>query len=139
MINNDPLGTVSQGGGRRVLFFHPESYVNVYDSINTTPYTLLLDDTTTKRIASKLSPDDRTALKEWLVAAGIPETQIDTADTKSLLDLWAKNYDPKQQIPGMTFAKTRYYQRLNTWLPRSSVQRGGVVATKNAQTGALEK
>ena len=39
-----------------------------------------------KRIASKLSPDDRIALKDWLVKAGIPETQIDTTDTKSLLE-----------------------------------------------------
>jgi len=50
------------------------------------------------------------------VAAGIPANQIDTTDTKSLLDLWMNNYDPKKNLPGMTFAKTRFYQRLNTSL-----------------------
>ena len=50
------------------------------------PYTLLLDDAAAKRIASKLTPDDRIALKDWLVAAGIPADQIDTTDTKSLLE-----------------------------------------------------
>jgi peptide/nickel transport system permease protein len=137
-VKADPLGTVSQGG-EQGSFLPPGIYVNVYDSINTTPYTLLLDDATTKRIASKLSSDDRTALKEWLMAAGIPDTQIDTTDTKSLLDLWAKNYDPKKQIPGMTFAKTRYYQRLNNSLQGVLSTEGVILATKNTQTGVLEE
>ncbi len=46
-----------------------------------TTYTLNLDDAAAKRIASKLSDDDRLAMKEWLVADGIPENEIDIADT----------------------------------------------------------
>lgn len=114
-IKTPPLGIISQGSSQG-SFLPPGLYVNVYDSIGTTPYTLMLDDAAAKRIASKLNPDDRTAIKEWLVKDGIPEDQIDTADTQSLLDLWANNYDPNKNIPGMTFAKTRYYQRLNTSL-----------------------
>ena len=138
IIKTDPLGIISQGSTQG-SFLPPGIYVNVYDSLNTLPYTLMLDDAAAKRIASKLSPDDRTAIKEWLVAAGVPETQIDSTDTKSLLDLWAKNYDPKKQIPGMTFAKTRYFQRLNTSLQGILSTEGVILATKNAQTGALEQ
>jgi peptide/nickel transport system permease protein len=114
-VKADPLLTISQSSIQG-SFLPPGLYVNVYDSLGTAPYTLLLDDAAAKRIASKLTNDDRTALKEWLVADGIPEAQIDTTDTKSLLELWTNNYDPKKQIPGMTFAKTRFYQRLNTSL-----------------------
>jgi peptide/nickel transport system permease protein len=133
-----PLGIISQGSTQG-SFLPPGLYVNVYDSIGIAPYTLNLDDAATKRIASKLSPDDRTAIKEWLVKAGIPETQIDTTDTKSLLDLWASNYDPNKEIPGMTFAKTRYYQRLNTSLQGVLSTEGVTIATKNTQTGAMEE
>jgi peptide/nickel transport system permease protein len=114
-VKSDPLLTISQSSIQG-SFLPPGIYVNVHDSISTTPYTLLLDDAQAKRIASKLSPDDRSAIKEWLVKAGIPETQIDITDTKSLLALWTNNYDPKKQLPGMTFAKTRFYQRLNNSL-----------------------
>jgi peptide/nickel transport system permease protein len=138
VIKTDPLGTISQGS-EQGSFLPPGIYVNVYDSIGTAPYTLLLDDAATKRIASKLSDDDRIAIKEWLVKAGILENQIDTTDTKSLLELWARNYDPKKQVPGMTFAKTRYYQRLNTSLQGVLSTEGLILATKNTQTGALEE
>ncbi len=112
IVKTPPLGIISRGEIQG-NFLPPGLYVNVYDSINTTPYTLMLDDATAKRIESKLSNDDRTAMKEWLVKAGIPADQIDTTDTASLLSLWESTYDPNKQIPGMIFAKTRYYQRLN--------------------------
>jgi peptide/nickel transport system permease protein len=127
-VKTDPLLTISQSSIQG-SFLPPGLYVNVYDSIGIAPYTLLLDDAATKRIASKLTNDDRTALKEWLVADGIPEAQIDTTDTKSLLELWTNNYDPKKQIPGMTFAKTRFYQRLNTSLQ-------GVLSTQDLTIAA---
>ena len=129
-----PLGIIGQG-----TFFPPGIYVNVYDSIGTTPYTLKLDDAAAKRIASKLSEDDRTAMQEWLVAAGIPEGEIDVTDTKKLLTQWENNYDPKKNIPGMTFAKTRYYQRLNTSLEGILSTEGAIIAAKNPGTGTLEQ
>ncbi len=137
-IKTDPLGIVSQGSVQG-SFLPPGLYVNVYDSINTTPYTLMLDDATEKRIANKLSEDDRQALKDWLVAAGIPENTIDTTNTESLLYLWTSNYDPKVEIKGMTFAKVRFYQRLNTSLQGILSTEGVILATKNSQTGALEE
>jgi peptide/nickel transport system permease protein len=133
-VKTDPLGILSQG-----TFFPPGIYVNVYDSIGSQPHTLFLDDAAAKRIASKLNEEDRQAIKEWLVADGIPENTIDTTDTKSLLDLWESNYDSKTQVPGMTFAKSRYYQRLNSSLEGILSTEGMILATKNAQTGALEE
>jgi peptide/nickel transport system permease protein len=132
-VKTPPLGIIGQG-----TFFPPGIYVNVYDSIGATPYILNLDDASAKRIASKLSEADRTALKEWLVADGIPANQIDTTDTKSLLDLWTSNYDPKKELPGMTYAKISFYQRLNTSLQGILSTQGVTIAETGTVTGTLQ-
>jgi peptide/nickel transport system permease protein len=134
IIRYPPLQIIAQG-----TFFPPGIYVNVYDSIGSPKYTLHLDDAAANRIASKLSDADRTAIKEWLVADGIPENQVDITDTKGLLDLWANHYDPTKQVSGMTLAKQRYYQRLDTSLKGILSIEGLTIAAKNAQTGALEE
>ncbi len=134
-IKDPPLQIIGQG-----TFFPPGIYVNAFDSINApTTYTLNLDDAAAKRIASKLSQDDRAAMKDWLVADGIAESEIDIADTKKLLGQWESNYDPKKQVEGMTLAKSRYYQRVNTSLQGLLSTEGPVIATKKADTGALEQ
>ncbi len=134
IITDPPLQIIGQG-----TFFPPGIYVSAYDSINVpTTYMLNLDDAAARRIANKLSQDDRVAMKEWLVAAGIPENQIDIADTKKLLGQWESNYDPKKQIEGMTIAKTRYYQRVNASIGGLLSTEGAIIATKNLDTGALE-
>jgi peptide/nickel transport system permease protein len=99
----------------------------------------MLDDAAAKRIASKLNEDDRLAIKEWLVKAGIPENEIDTADTEKLLDQWVTNYDPKKNVPGMTNAKRNYYVRLNKSLEGLLSKEGVTIAVKNPETGALEE
>jgi peptide/nickel transport system permease protein len=135
VVKYPPLDIISQG-----TFFPPGIYVNVYDSIGATEhYTLLLDDAAAKRIASKLKEEDRLAIKEWLVGAGIPENEIDTADTEKLLDQWVNNYDPKKNIPGMTNAQRNYYIRLDTSLDGLLSTEGAIVATENPDTGALEQ
>ena len=136
-VKTSPLKTISQGSIQG-SFLPPGIYVNVYDSLGTAPYTLLLDDASAKRIASKLSTEDRIAIMEWLVAAGIPENQIDTTDTESLLDLWTSNYDPKENLPGMTFAKTRFYQRLNTSLEGILSTEGLTIAATDTSTSTLQ-
>ncbi len=134
-VKDAPLGIIAQGS-----FFPPGIYVNTYDSINATDiYTLNLNDAAANRIASKLSNDDRTAMKDWLVADGIPADQIDISDTAALLGLWEKNYDPQKNIPGMIFAQKRYYQRLNTSLEGILSTEGEIIAALNPQTGALEQ
>ena len=135
VIKNPPLQIIGQG-----TFFPPGIYVNAFDSINAaTTYTLNLDDAAAKRIANKLSQDDRAAMKDWLVADGISETEIDIADTQKLLTLWESNYEPKKQIKGMTLAKLRYFQRLNTSLQGLLSTEGAIIAAKKADTGVLEQ
>jgi len=134
IIKDHPLAIIAQG-----TFFEPGVYVNVYDSIGSTPHTLMLDDAATKRIASKLNEEDRLALKEWLVAAGIPENEIDTTNTQKLLDQWVNNYDPKKSVPGMTNAKRNYFIRLNDSLEGLLSTEGAIIATNNPQTGSLEQ
>ncbi len=135
IITYRPLQIIAQG-----TFFPPGIYVSTYDSVNApTTYTLNLDNAAAKRIAKKLKAEDRVAMKEWLVAAGIPEREIDTADTKKLLTQWETHYDPKAQVPGMTFAKTRYYQRVNASISGLLSTEGVVIASKAADTGALQQ
>jgi peptide/nickel transport system permease protein len=134
IITYDPLQIIGQG-----TFFPPGIYVNVYDSIGSTTYVLNLDDAAAKRIASKLSNDDRLAMKDWLVADGIPENKIDINDTKALMDQWEKNFDPTADIAGMTNAKRNYYERLNDSLKGLLSTEGAILAAPNAQTGALEQ
>jgi peptide/nickel transport system permease protein len=104
-----------------------------------THYTLKLEDAAAKRIASKLKEEDRLAMKEWLVAAGIPENEIDIADTQQLLDQWVNHYDPKTNIPGMTNAKRNYYIRLDASLDGLLSTEGVIIAAQNPDTGALEE
>lgn len=134
IVSSPPLEIIGQG-----TFFPPGIYTNIYDSLDSTSYTLLLDDAAAKRLAGKLSDDDRLAMKEWLVAFGLPEAEVDLNDTAKLLNQWNGSYDPKANIPGMTNAKRNYYSRLNQSLKGLLSTEGAIVAAKNAETGALEE
>jgi peptide/nickel transport system permease protein len=134
IIPDAPLAIVGQG-----TFFPPGIYVSVYDSLGSAPYTLNLDDAAARRIASKLNEEDRLAIKEWLVAAGIPEGEVDTTDTQRLLDQWMNNYDPRKNLPGMTNAKRNYFIRLDNSLKGLLSTEAATIAAKNMETGALEQ
>jgi ABC-type dipeptide/oligopeptide/nickel transport system permease subunit len=135
----DPLQMIGRGT-EKGTFFPPGIYVNTYDSITAnTKYSLILSDAATKRIASKLSDTDRLAMKDWLIADGIAEEQIDISNTKGLLDLWQNNFNTTKQLPGMTIAKMRYYQRLNTSLQGVLSTEGAIIAVANTQTGNLDQ
>jgi peptide/nickel transport system permease protein len=130
-----PLAIIGQG-----TFFPPGIYVSTFDSINSpTTYILNLDDAAAKRIAIKLGDQDRLDMKQWLVSDGIPENQIDIMDTANLLGQWEKNYDPNKSFPGMTYAKQRYYQRLDASLKGILSTEGAIIAATNTQTGALDE
>jgi len=134
IIKDPPLAIIGQG-----TFFEPGIYVSVYDSIGSTPYTLNLDDAAAKRLASRLNEQDRLAMKEWLVASGIPESEIDSTDTQKLLEQWVNNYASTKQISGMTNAKRNYFIRLDKSLEGLLSTEGATIAAKNVQTGALEE
>jgi peptide/nickel transport system permease protein len=130
-----PLEILSQG-----TFLPPGIYVSVYDSIgSSTRYTLKLDDASAKRIASKLGDDDRLAMQEWLLSAGVPEGEIDIQDTAKLLEQWENHFDPATKIQGMTNAKRNYYIRLNASLDGLLSTEGAIFARKNPDTGTLEE
>ncbi|MDH7487593.1 MAG: ABC transporter permease [Anaerolineae bacterium] len=134
IVTYPPLQIISQG-----TFFPPGIYVNVYDSIGSTRYTLNLENAAANRIASKLSNNDRHAMKDWLVAAGIPENEIDINDTEQLLGLWKGNYDPRVNIAGMTNAQRNYYIRLNNSLQGLLSTEAVIIAARNADIGALQE
>lgn len=135
IVRDDPLEIIGQG-----TFFAPGIYVNVYDSVAGAPrYTIMLDDAEAKRVASKLDEDDREAIKEWLVSAGVAEGEIDTTNTEALLTLWVNTYDPTTRIPGMTNADRNYYIRLNNSLEGLLSTEGATIAAANPETGALEE
>jgi peptide/nickel transport system permease protein len=133
-IPDAPLKIIGQG-----TFFEPGIYVSVYDSIDSTPYILKLDNADAKRIALKLGDEDRLAMKEWLVAFGIDEDEIDIEDTQMLMGLWINNFDSTLRLPGMTSAKRSYYRRLDTSLSGILSTTGIIIAAENQETGALEQ
>lgn len=133
LTRHTPLEIIAQG-----TFFPPGMYVNVYDSIGSPTYTLNLDQATAKRVGSRLGEQERLAMSEWLAADGIPEEDIDPADTASLMALWEANYDPAKRIAGMTYARRMYFERLNTSLRGVLSTADLVIAAANLQTGALE-
>jgi peptide/nickel transport system permease protein len=134
IIRERPLAIIGQG-----TFFPPGIYVSVYDSIGSPTYTINLEDAAAKRIASKLSDEDRLAMQEWLVAYGIPENEIDIQDTEKLLEQWENNFDPNLKLKGMTYAKRRYYQRVDAAVEGILSTEGVTIAAKNPETGALEE
>jgi peptide/nickel transport system permease protein len=135
VVNYPPLEIIGQG-----TFFPPGIYVSAYDSIDSTAhYTLLLDDAATKRITNKLSEEDRLAIKDYLVEAGVPENEIDTVNTQKLLDQWVNNFDAQKIIPGMTNAKRNYYIRLDAALDGILSTEGVTIAVTNPETGELEE
>jgi len=134
IIKDAPLAIIGRG-----TFFPPGIYMNVFDSIGSPQYTLMLDDAAANRIGSKLGNAERLAMKEWLVADGIPGNEIDIANTEKLIEQWENNYDPAQSIAGMTYAKQLYYQRLNTSLQGILSIEGAIIAGNNPESGVLEE
>ena len=133
-VRADPLEIIGQG-----TFFPPGIYVNVYDSMESPVYILNLDDATARRIANKLSDEDRQAMKEWLVAYGIPENEIDSQNTEKLLEQWVNSYDPTEKIAGMTNARRNYFIRLDESLHGLLATEGAIIAEINTETEVLEE
>lgn len=134
IIPDPPLEIIGQG-----TFFEPGIYVNVYDSIGSPQYTLNLDAAAEKRIASRLGDEDRQAIQDWLVGNGMPESEIDIANTEQLMDQWFNNFDPAIRIAGMTNAQRNYYIRLNNNIQGLLSTEGAIIAEMNAETAVLEE
>jgi peptide/nickel transport system permease protein len=134
IITAPPLEIIGQG-----TFFEPGIYVNVYDSIGSSPYTLNIEDASAKRIASKLGDQQRADMRDWLMLFGVPENEIEVEDTEKLIEQWVNSYDPTLHFQGMTNAKRQYYVRLNDSLKGLLSNEGVTIAEKDPQTGTLEE
>lgn len=135
IVPNRPLETISKGS-----FLPPGIYANVYDSVRSAArYSLDPNNAAARRIAGTLKEEDRVSMKEWLLATGISQSEIDTADTQKLLQQWVDHYDPGKNIPGLTNWKRNYYNRLDASLAAILSTEGAVIAEKDPDTGALEK
>ena len=133
IMREHPLTIIGQG-----TFFPPGIYVSVFDSIESSAYTINLEDAAAKRIASKLNDEDRIAMQEWLVAYGVPANEIDIQDTGKLLKQWENSFDPNLKIKGMTYAKRRYYERVDAAIEGILSTEGVTIAVTNPESGALE-
>ena len=133
VVTDSPLQILGQG-----TFFPPGTYVSVYDSLNAPKYMLNLEGAEASRIASKLNEKDRTEMAKWLVLSGIPEEDIDPADTEQLLTLWENNYDRTKSIRGLTNAQRNYYIRLDTSIDGLLSAEGAIIAARN-QDGTLQE
>lgn len=134
VITDAPLTIVGQG-----TFFPPGIYVNVYDSLDAPKYIINQAGAAKRRIGNKLSEEDRIAIKEYLVAAGIDETTIDTTNTDALLQQWKVSFDPKKNLKGFTNAKRNYYIRLDKNLQSLYNTGPAIIAAVNPDTGVLEE
>jgi len=131
----DPLEMIGLG-----TFFKPGTYVSLYDSVDAPRiYTLKLADSAANRIAAKLLPQDRVDMKDWLVLYGIDEETIDIEDTRALLELWWRNYDPDLRIDGMIRARHNAYVRLDRKLNGLFNSEDLTILRPNPETGEIEE
>jgi len=119
-------------------FSRPGIYISMYDAIDSNSTVFKLSDAADKRLLNKLKAEDRVSMLEYLTAVGIPTEQIDLEDTKGLLELWNKTYDPAVKPEGMTKAMRNYFVRLDTSIKSIARDSEVVIANKNVDTGALE-
>jgi len=127
----DPLEMIGVG-----TFAEPGVYVSLYDAVGTSTETLKLSDADDKRIAAKLSLDDRVSMVAWFEKAGVDVTGMDINDTDALIALWMANF-ADQKLPGMTNAARRNYRLLNTRLLELQAADEIIVAELDEETKTL--
>ena len=127
----DPLEMIGVG-----TFAEPGVYVSLYDAVGTSTETLKLSDADDKRIAAKLSLDDRVSMVAWFEKAGVDVTGLDINDTDALIALWTANF-ADQKLPGMTNAARRNYRLLNTRLLELQAADEIIVAEPDEATKTL--
>ena len=111
----NPLEMIGVG-----TFARPGTYVSAYDAVTTRKETLRLADADDKRLASKLSNEDRISMIEWFSAVGLDISDLEIDDTETMLQMWRESYSPDIKPKGMIKAKLNYYKRLNTSLTEMS-------------------
>ncbi len=134
VVATDPLEMVGNGN-----FFKPGTYVSVKDAVEGTKYTLNID-VQSASLGSKISAEDKEAMKEWLVKfGGVAEADIDVEDAEGLIGLWEANYSESAEQKGLTASKKKYYIRLNKNIDGILLNNDVIVAQENSETGELEQ
>ncbi len=119
-------------------FARPGTYVSVYDAVDAPKEVLRLPDADDKRIASRLSAEDRVKMVAWFEKAGVDVTGLDINDTDALVDMWNANYEDKK-LKGMTNADRRNYRLLDQNVKKLQGSDKLVLATMNEETQLLEE
>lgn len=131
-VTADPLAMVGNGN-----FFAPGTYVSVKDAVQGKHYTLNIE-VSAGAIDSKISAEDKEAMKEWLVKfGGVSQADADAADTETLVELWVANYSPDVEQKGLTASKKKYYVRLNDNLSSILEDNDVIIAKEDPETGEL--
>lgn len=131
-VTADPLAMVGNGN-----FFAPGTYVSVKDAVQGKHYTLNIE-VSAGAIDSKISAEDKEAMKEWLVKfGGVSQADADAADTETLVELWVANYSPDVEQKGLTASKKKYYVRLNDSLSSILEDNDVIIAKEDPETGEL--
>ncbi|WP_277407123.1 hypothetical protein [Lacrimispora xylanisolvens] len=108
IVTNDPLEMVGQGN-----FFKPGTYISVSEAVNTNPYTLNLN-ASSSRLEQNLSMEERMAMADWLNQfAGISSKEMDVTDAGGLVSLWKDHYDSSSEQKGLIAARKKYFSRLD--------------------------
>ncbi len=132
IVTTDPLEMVGNGN-----FFKPGTYVSVKDAVEGSRYTLNID-AKASSIGSKISAEDKEAMKEWLTKF-VAEADIDLEDVEGLIGLWEANYSEGADQPGLTASKKKYYVRLNNNIDGILSDNDVIIARENPETGELEE
>lgn len=131
-VTADPLAMVGNGN-----FFAPGTYVSVKDAVQGKHYTLNIE-VSAGAIDSKISAEDKDAMKEWLMKfGGVSQADADAADTETLVELWVANYSPDVEQKGLTASKKKYYVRLNDSLSSILEDNDVIIAQEDPETGEL--
>ncbi len=131
-VTADPLAMVGNGN-----FFAPGTYVSVKDAVQGKHYTLNIE-VSAGAIDSKISAEDKDAMKEWLVKfGGVSQADADAADTETLVELWVANYSSDAEQKGLTASRKKYYVRLNDSLSSILEDNDVIIAQEDPETGEL--
>lgn len=132
IVTNDPLEMVGQGN-----FFKPGTYISVSEAVNTNPYTLNLN-ASSSRLEQNLSMEERMAMADWLNQfAGISSKEMDVTDAGGLVSLWKDHYDSTSEQKGLIAARKKYFSRLDKKITGLLEDRDVLLAEKNQETGEV--
>ena len=114
----DPLKMIGQNS-----FVEPGTYVSLYDAntvnLNGKTSTFILDEAAANRADSNITQADRQTMLDYLNAAGVDISGLDTTHEglNSLIEAWQANYDTSKKVAGYTTsAKKRDLRTLNNRL-----------------------